>query len=49
MNRFADIGLTRHGGSNEEWQSDFMLDLESKYGIIMLTKVDSGKMRSLEI
>ena len=43
MNRFGDFTLSGHGGSNEGWQSGFMLDFESKSGIIVLTNGSSGK------
>ena len=43
MNRFGDFTLSGHGGSNEGWQSGFMLDFESKSGIIILTNGSSGK------
>ncbi len=43
MNRFGDFTLSGHGGSNEGWQSGFMLDFESKSGIIILTNGSNGK------
>lgn len=43
MNRFGDFTLSGHGGSNEGWQSGFLLDFESKSGIIILTNGSSGK------
>ena len=43
MNRFGDFTLSGHGGSNEGWQSGFMLDFESRSGIIVLTNGSSGK------
>ncbi|WP_420552261.1 serine hydrolase domain-containing protein [Tenacibaculum aiptasiae] len=43
MNRFGDFTLHGHGGSNEGWHSGFMLDLESKSGIIILTNGSSGR------
>jgi CubicO group peptidase (beta-lactamase class C family) len=43
MNRFGDFTLSGHGGSNEGWQSGFMLDFESKSGIIILTNGSSGR------
>lgn len=43
MNRFGDFTLSGHGGSNEGWQSGFMLDFESKSGVIVLTNGDAGK------
>ncbi|OUS03096.1 hypothetical protein A9Q86_01855 [Flavobacteriales bacterium 33_180_T64] len=43
MNRFGDFTLSGHGGSNEGWQSGFMLDFDSKSGIIVLTNGSSGK------
>ncbi|WP_299684382.1 serine hydrolase domain-containing protein [uncultured Dokdonia sp.] len=43
MNRFGDFTLSGHGGSNKGWQSGFMLDFESKSGIIVLTNGSSGK------
>lgn len=43
MNRFGDFTLHGHGGSNEGWHSGFMLDFESKSGIIILTNGSSGR------
>ena len=43
MNRFGDFTLSGHGGSNEGWQSGFMLDFDTKSGIIILTNGSSGK------
>ena len=43
MNRFGDFTLNGHGGSNEGWHSGFMLDFESKSGIIILTNGSSGR------
>ena len=43
MNRFGDFTLSGHGGSNEGWHSGFMLDFESKSGIIILTNGSSGR------
>lgn len=43
MNRFGNFTLTGHGGSNEGWQAGFMLDFDSKSGIIVLTNGSSGK------
>jgi CubicO group peptidase (beta-lactamase class C family) len=43
MNRFGDFTLSGHGGSNEGWQSGFMLDFESKSGIIILTNGSNGR------
>lgn len=43
MNRFGDFTLNGHGGSNEGWQSGFMLDFESKSGIIVLTNSSNGR------
>lgn len=43
MNRFGNFTLCGHGGSNEGWQSGFMLDFESQSGIIILTNGSSGK------
>lgn len=43
INRFGDFTLSGHGGSNEGWQSGFMLDFESKSGIIILTNGSNGK------
>lgn len=43
MNRFGDFTLTGHGGSNEGWHSGFMLDFDSKSGIIILTNGDAGR------
>lgn len=43
MNRFGDFTLTGHGGSNEGWQSGFMIDFATKSCIIVLTNGDSGK------
>ncbi len=43
MNRFGNFTLEGHGGSNEGWQSGFMLDFKSKSGIIILTNGSSGR------
>lgn len=43
MNRFGDFTLSGHGGSNEGWQAGFMLDFDSKSGIIVLTNGSSGR------
>jgi CubicO group peptidase (beta-lactamase class C family) len=43
MNRFGDFTLHGHGGSNEGWHAGFMLDFESKSGIIILTNGSSGR------
>ncbi|MDT0551727.1 serine hydrolase domain-containing protein [Urechidicola vernalis] len=43
MNRFGDFTLHGHGGSNEGWHAGFMLDFESKSGIIILTNGESGR------
>ncbi len=43
MNRFGDFTLNGHGGSNEGWQSGFMLDFKSKSGIIILTNGSNGR------
>ncbi|GGG32361.1 hypothetical protein GCM10011344_36620 [Dokdonia pacifica] len=43
MNRFGDFTLSGHGGSNQGWQSGFMLDFDSKSGIIVLTNGSAGK------
>jgi hypothetical protein len=43
MNRFGDITLNGHGGSNEGWHSGFMLDFKSKSGIIILTNGSNGR------
>ncbi len=43
MNRFGDFTLHGHGGSNEGWHSGFMLDFESRSGIIILTNGSSGR------
>lgn len=43
MNRFGNFTLSGHGGSNEGWQSGFMLDFNSDSGIIILTNGSSGR------
>lgn len=43
MNRFGNFTLSGHGGSNEGWQSGFMLDFYSRSGIIVLTNGSSGR------
>ena len=43
MNRFGNFTLSGHGGSNEGWQAGFMLDFDSKSGIIVLTNGSSGR------
>lgn len=43
MNRFGDFTLSGHGGSNEGWQSGFMLDFKTNSGIIILTNSSAGK------
>ena len=43
MNRFGDFTLSGHGGSNEGWQAGFMLDFDSKSGIIILTNGSNGR------
>ena len=43
MNRFGDFTLHGHGGSNEGWHAGFMLDFESRSGIIILTNGSSGR------
>lgn len=43
MNRFGNFTLSGHGGSNEGWQSGFMLDFETNSAIIILTNGDAGK------
>lgn len=43
MNRFGDITLTGHGGSNEGWQAGFMLDVKTNSGIVILTNGSAGR------
>lgn len=43
MNRFGNFTLHGHGGSNEGWHAGFMLDFESKSGIIILTNGSNGR------
>lgn len=43
MNRFGDFTLSGHGGSNEGWQSGFLLDFKSQSGIIILTNGSNGR------
>lgn len=43
MERFGAFTLHGHGGSNEGWESGFMLDIENQSGFIMLTNGSNGK------
>ena len=43
MNRFGNVTLTGHGGSNKGWQSGFMLDTKTNSGIIILTNGSGGR------
>ncbi len=43
MKSHCDFSMLKHGESNEGWHSRFMLDFESKSGIIILTNGSSGR------